>query len=619
MFKKILLTLSLVIFCASLPGVYNTNADFNDSAQINNNQFTTGDWTAPYVKIDNPLDGQTVSGTVDIRGTVTDNKPDHYWLAIQQVGSTSYIYAKTVPENTSFTNRSLYIWDTNAASDGDYLIKLEARDAAGNKDPNDSVEWITIHVSNAPSKPTGLKIYKGHDPATRILLGCGGVTNDTHITIEWNQNPENDIDYYWFGTKSNPKHKKITFPAHEYQGNMTPGNNPYYYTVIAVDKTGNDSTISDQCTLTLDQKAPPTPLLISPGNNTQLNSSKLTQTWQQVSDDLGGEVYYDYESYSDAALTNLRYETTYTNSGNGNGLIITKNAQGAPNGSVYWRVKAHDNAGNESAWSQVWHFVVNNTLANPSPDSTTTTPSNIVLNEILPNPLGIDTAAKPDGEWIELYNKSASNVSVAGWHLTDEDGNSMLITGDKTNSSGTDIPGHGFLVVYTGNTALTLDDSGDTVNLYNGIILLDTYTYPSSPEGKSIARIPDGNITWYDPIPTPGEPNQLEENGFLSINTVLHFYLSADKKSVGFKITGISSYENLEYEITYSPANREPQGIIGEIKLDGENELIKEGFILGTDSSEDWIYDTGMTDIYLKVILTGSGMPDRTLEKDLLY
>ncbi|HUV47225.1 MAG TPA: lamin tail domain-containing protein [Candidatus Bathyarchaeia archaeon] len=107
-------------------------------------------------------------------------------------------------------------------------------------------DWV------APGKPTGLTIYKNHTPSERVLLGCGGVTDTTKITIEWQENPETDIDYYWLGTKFNPRHKQVFHPNHQYLANMTPGNNPYYYTVIAVDKAGNESEISDQCDLFLD-------------------------------------------------------------------------------------------------------------------------------------------------------------------------------------------------------------------------------------------------------------------------------------------------------------------------------------------------------------------------------
>ncbi len=43
--------------------------------------------------------------------------------------------------------------------------------------------------------------------------------------------------------------------------------------------------------------------------------------------------------------------------------------------------------------------------------------------------------------------------------------------------------------------------------------MIDSYAYTSvAPENKSYARIPDGFGAFVDPVPTPGEPNKLEEN-----------------------------------------------------------------------------------------------------------
>lgn len=123
----------------------------------------TVDNTAPFVEITNPNDGDTVNLTVDVRGTVTDNNPDHYWLVIEDSGGTVVAGPGTVYRYDSFTDESLYSWDTTQVPDGTYTIKLEARDAAGNKDPNlapvpadpedpdDSVDWIMVTVDNSGS------------------------------------------------------------------------------------------------------------------------------------------------------------------------------------------------------------------------------------------------------------------------------------------------------------------------------------------------------------------------------------------------------------------------------------------------------------------------------------
>jgi len=144
----------------------------------------------------------------------------------------------------------------------------------------------------------------------------------------------------------------------------------------------------------------------------------------------------------------------------------------------------------------------------------------VVINEFLPNPSGNDNAPKPNGEWVELYNKGVSDVDVAGWVLYDEnDNNELPITTNNTDTGSTIVSAGGFLVVYrNGDSDFALDNTGgDTVRLYDGAIggdanLIDSHTYTiNALEGKSFARIPDGSDNWVDPLPTPGEPNVMDE------------------------------------------------------------------------------------------------------------
>jgi len=143
---------------------------------------------------------------------------------------------------------------------------------------------------------------------------------------------------------------------------------------------------------------------------------------------------------------------------------------------------------------------------------------NIVINEFLPNPVGSDSARKPGGEWVELYNMGSGSVNVAGWWLYDNNNSHKLsITTSNTDTGGTIVAPGGFLVVYrNGDDDFALNNEhGDSVRLFDGSIssgatLIDSYTYTSNaPAGKSFARIPDGSTNWVDPIPTPGEENSL--------------------------------------------------------------------------------------------------------------
>ncbi|HEX5448339.1 MAG TPA: Ig-like domain-containing protein [Candidatus Saccharimonadales bacterium] len=135
-------------------GTYYIKAGAFDNAgnntTINSGNFVI-DSSAPDVQITNPTDGSTVYGTVDVRGSVHDANPDHYYLKITRNSNGHVVYSHTYynpPQN--FTDASIFNWDTTAVSDGDYTISLAARDAAGNRDAN-SEDIVTVSVNNTPN------------------------------------------------------------------------------------------------------------------------------------------------------------------------------------------------------------------------------------------------------------------------------------------------------------------------------------------------------------------------------------------------------------------------------------------------------------------------------------
>jgi len=108
----------------------------------------TIDNIAPVVNFTNIVNNQVIHGSKEIRGSVNDLHPDHYWFVIQNSGGSTVAGPGTVNDDTSFTNKKLIDWDTTAVSDGKYTAKLEARDAANNKSGTASVKWLTIWVEN---------------------------------------------------------------------------------------------------------------------------------------------------------------------------------------------------------------------------------------------------------------------------------------------------------------------------------------------------------------------------------------------------------------------------------------------------------------------------------------
>jgi len=116
--------------------------------------FTTEpvDTTAPVVEITNPAGG-LISGSVDIRGSVTDLNPHHYYLVIQNSSGTKVAGPGTVNDASSFTDKLFFTWNTASVADGNYTIKLEARDTFNNKNAG-SIDWHSVIVDNtAPTKP----------------------------------------------------------------------------------------------------------------------------------------------------------------------------------------------------------------------------------------------------------------------------------------------------------------------------------------------------------------------------------------------------------------------------------------------------------------------------------
>ncbi|MGI5826722.1 MAG: hypothetical protein ACOX50_04905 [Patescibacteria group bacterium] len=95
----------------------------------------------------------------------------------------------------------------------------------------------------------------------------------------------------------------------------------------------------------------------------------------------------------------------------------------------------------------------------------------------------------------------------------------------------------------------------------------------------------------------------------------LDFYL-ADKNSVGFRVENIGSFVKLNYTIDYSSAAGERQ-IAGEINLNGETSIFREGLILGSCSGEDCHYDEGINKITLNLELIGQERTTENLTKQI--
>lgn len=263
----------------------------------------------------------------------------------------------------------------------------------------------------APATPTGIRILDHNN----TNLGCGGYTNHRFITIDWDDNGEADFDHYDYRIREG---SIIAHPTvSKYSGNIRDEDGLYKYSVRAVDESGNASDWTDWCEVTLDRQAPSVPTLIEPTNNAIVNGATLLSDWSDVS----GAVKYIYESYHDAGATNLRWHDEYTQS--------QKTATNVANATFWWRVKAVDAAGNQSAWSDLWKV----TIDNDAPDVEVTTPAAGLVNGIV-EVRGTVTDANPHHYWFVIQNSSGTTVAGPGTvNDTTSFTNKLLLNWDTTS------------------------------------------------------------------------------------------------------------------------------------------------------------------------------------------
>lgn len=139
------------------------------------------------------------------------------------------------------------------------------------------------------------------------------------------------------------------------------------------------------------------------------------------------------------------------------------------------------------------------------------TSSEVMINEFMATPL-------VGSDWIELYNPTASTVSLDLWTITDGAANAIDLTGKA-------IMAHDYLVLEFSNK---LNNAGDVIFLNDPTTTVDSITYgtwddgntadnaPAPEAGQSAGRYPDGWDTDNDSAdfriftsPTQGAPNTI--------------------------------------------------------------------------------------------------------------
>ena len=157
--------------------------------------------------------------------------------------------------------------------------------------------------------------------------------------------------------------------------------------------------------------------------------------------------------------------------------------------------------------------------------------SDLRINEIMAS--NGTTLVDPDEvdetpDWIEIYNPTASPVSLTGMALTDDPADALkhIITQTLT------IPANGFLILYADNDpeqgpahlSFGLSAAGEYIGLYqvgsSGTFLkVDETDFPALGTDLSYARTIDGGGTWEITRPTPGKRNSIDAPYITEVTT----------------------------------------------------------------------------------------------------
>ncbi len=280
--------------------------------------FTTAsgsDTTPPTVSVTSPVSGATVSGTITVAASASDNV-GVVGVQFQVDNVNSAAEDTAIPFSLSL--------DTTKLSGGSHSLTAVARDAAGNHTTSSSV---TVTVSNLPvitSQPTN-KIVNVGQTATFTVAATGTAP----LAYQWKKNGANI---------SGATASSYTTPA------TTPADNGSAFQVVVSNTAG--STPSTAVTLTVNA-APSAPTITTQPANETVTASQtatftvaatgtapLTYQWKKNGTNISGAIG---SSYTTPATTSADNGSTFQ-------VVVSNTAGSTPSTAVTLTVNAAPSA-----------------------------------------------------------------------------------------------------------------------------------------------------------------------------------------------------------------------------------------------------------------------------------
>lgn len=348
--------------------------------------------------------------------------------------------AWTTDDPQYFTGSS--IW-TNFEHEGKFFFCVEAVDAAGNASACSDTYDVT-YDNTAPGVPEHQTPFNNAvQNVNDFWFQWKDVEGAVSYETQYSQDPTLDGDGAFANVQWTGDYTQVQPTASE--AHSVGANGTWYWQVRALDAAGNKSAWSAPWKLSIDMVAPAAPTLVGPADNTPINgTSPVANDWNDVAD-ADHYVYQSYNVNGDGTCNygSIRFTGTYTDS--------QTNSRTLADGLVYcWRVKAVDAAGNESAWSDTWTTVVDNTPpalslnavesnSNTSRTFTgTTDPFAEVTVTVHSTPQTKVTTADVNGNWSATFDNLEVGSHVVKVSSKDAAGNET--TGPEQSFEVTEVP-----------------------------------------------------------------------------------------------------------------------------------------------------------------------------------
>ncbi len=239
-------------------------------------------------------------------------------------------------------------------------------------------------------------------------------------------------------------------------------------------------------------------LIVEEGFNFSLVNASVYSAGATLGNNLNNE--QDVAMLRDSSgkvITVVSYTAGMGGNGNGQALCV--------NGTLYECVPT-PGAENPALISGINTTNMTNMTTNASSEMALVDYNGIKINEVLPNPKGLDSDEMPDGEWIELVNMGAG-IELKGVEICDKEWTCIGVDGEHAPSLF--IGSHGFLVVYANGKSILNNAGVEHVRLVHEGKILDEMVYEGSHESLSWSLVDE---IWIVTEPTAGLPNIKSEN-----------------------------------------------------------------------------------------------------------